>query len=134
MALFLRHFYQVGRHPEPPDQYQHQEDRVSSSHATFTRSEVPRPSCSLEIGHFWWRWLSVVPPFGVLPETKGLGDWWESPSRCPFNWAQYGRHWPARRSPGGRRSRGPVVMRGEELPRGRHSGGVHLLKTLSRRG
>ena len=47
---------------------------------------------ALEIGHFWWRWLSVVPPFGVLPGTEGLGDRWESPSRCPFNWAQYGRH------------------------------------------
>ena len=84
---------------------------------------------ALEIGHLWWRWLSVVPPFGVLPETKGLGDRWESPSKCPFNWVRAGRHWPARRSPGGRRSRGPVVMGGDELARGWHSGGVPLLKT-----
>ena len=26
---------------------------------------------ALEIGHFWWRWLSVVPLFGVLLEPKG---------------------------------------------------------------
>ena len=127
-ALFSRHFYQVGHHPEPPDHHQHQEDQGSSTHATFTRLEVPRPSCSPD-------WTSLVAlslsgaPFGVLPETKGLGDRWESPSKCPFNWVRAGRHWPARRSPGGRRSRGPVVMGGEELARGWHSGGVPLLKT-----
>ena len=50
-------------------------------------------------------------------------------SGLTFNRVQVGRHWPARRSPGGGRSRGPVVMGGEELARGRHSGGVPLLKT-----
>ena len=79
---------------------------------------------ALQIVHLWWRCLSVVPPFGVLPETKGLGDRWGSPSRCPINWVRAGRHWPARRSPGGGRSRGPVVMGREELARGRRSGGV----------
>ena len=56
---------------------------------------------ALEIGHIWWRCLSVVPPFGILP-GKGLGGWWEFPSKCPFNWVQAGSHWPARRSPGRR--------------------------------
>ena len=71
----------------------------------------------------------MVPPFGVLPETKGLEDRWESPSKCHsigFELGGIGRQGGAR---GGRRSRGPVVMGGVELARGRHSGGVPLLKT-----
>ena len=62
----------------------------------------------------------MVPPFGVHPETKGFGDWWESPLKCQFHQVQVVRHWPARRSPGGGRSRGPaVVVGGEEtLARG----------------
>ena len=104
--------------------------RASWSSSTSRGSGWRSPAhLALEIGHLWWRWLSVVPPFGVLPWTKGLGDRWECPSKCPFNWVRAGRHLPARRSPGGGRSRGPVVMGGEELARGRHSGGVPLLKT-----
>ena len=42
-----------------------------------------------------------------FPETKGYGDWWESPLKCPWIRAQTGWHWPARRSLGGGRRRGP---------------------------
>ena len=73
------------------------------------------------------------PPL-TLPGTEGLGDRWESPSKCPFNRVQVGLGGIGRR--GGARGEGGAEHQWwrKEFARRGHSGGDPLLKTPTWRG
>ena len=91
------------------------------------------PSLTIVGWGFFNRMCKKLPTSESLvffPETKGYGDWWESPLKCPWKRAQTGWHWPARRSLGGGRRRGPWWKWKDGLREGNTPEGLSFLKTL----
>ena len=123
VSVFVFEIIMVGHHPEPQHHHQHEEDWRRPSHATFTRSEVPRPSCSRD-----WTFL-------VALALSGAPLWCSSWNRRAWGLVgvpikvsvQLGSIWEAlagEEEPGGREEQRTSGDGRRGVGKRQHSGGV----------